>query len=229
MRQIVLDTETTGLDAASGHRVIELAGVELVNRQSTKNNFHKYLNPERLNDVGAFQVHGLGDDFLKGQQKFREVVAEFLEYIAGAELIIHNATFDLAFLNKELNLLGQHEVEHYCPSIIDTLRLAKDVHPGKRNNLNALCERYAVDNAGRALHGALLDAELLAEVYLAMTRGQESFLMEVCIQPSTHIISSDTISKLELLVLPANPEEIKSHQTQLLEIDRASSGRCLWK
>jgi DNA polymerase III subunit epsilon len=229
MRQIVLDTETTGLDAALGHRIIELAGIELVNRQNTKNNFHRYLNPERLNDVGALQVHGLSDDFLKDQPKFREVVAEFLEYIAGAELIIHNAAFDLAFLNRELSLLNHREIEHYCPSIIDTLRLAKDIHPGKRNNLDALCERYDVDNTGRVLHGALLDAELLAEVYLAMTRGQESLIMEVSAQSSTQITSSNTISNLELLVLRASAEELESHRMQLLEIDGVSGGRCLWK
>ncbi|MCW5604818.1 MAG: DNA polymerase III subunit epsilon [Burkholderiales bacterium] len=229
MRQIVLDTETTGLDPALGHRIIELAGVELVNRRPTGNHFHRYVNPGRDSEEGALQVHGLTTEFLSDKPAFAEIAAEFLDYVSGAELIIHNAPLDVAFLNHELNLLDLKPVAEYCPAVIDTLRLAKDLHPGKRNSLDALCERYEVDNSARTLHGALLDAQLLAEVYLAMTRGQESLIMDVERSSTAQSVKRTGTAALKLVVLRATPEEAAAHEKQLAEIDKASGGKCVWK
>ena len=183
MRQIFLDTETTGLEPKLGHRIIEIAAVEMLNRRPTGRRLHHYLNPERESEAGALQVHGLTREFLQDKQKFRDITQELLEFIDGAELIMHNAPFDVGFLDHELGLAELQPLHSYCHTITDTLKMAKDLHPGKKNNLDALCERYQVDNARRTLHGALLDAELLAEIYLAMTRGQESLMMEVEIPP----------------------------------------------
>ncbi len=229
MRQIVLDTETTGLEAQLGHRIIELAGVELVNRRFTGNNFHRYLNPERESEAGALEVHGLTSEFLRDKPRFREIAEEFLDYVSGAELVIHNSAFDVAFLNRELDLLDLKPVTDYCPTIVDTLRLAKDLHPGKKNSLDALCERYQIDNSARTLHGALLDAQLLAEVYLAMTRGQESLVMEVEAAPASGAVAEASAGKLDLVVVRATEEELAAHAQQLEEIDRTSGGLCLWK
>ncbi|MEW6313701.1 MAG: DNA polymerase III subunit epsilon [Pseudomonadota bacterium] len=230
MRQILLDTETTGLDPKLGHRVIELAAVEMVNRRFSGRRFHRYLNPERASDVGALQVHGLTDEFLRDKPKFREVAAEFLEFVGGAELVIHNAPFDVAFLNHEFALIDLQPIAHYCPHITDTLKLAKELHPGKRNNLDSLCERYQIDNSKRTLHGALLDAELLGEVYLAMTRGQESLLMEVAAAPrQDEVVAVLPEVQGELRVIAADEAELAAHATVLEEIDKASKGRCLWK
>lgn len=229
MRQIILDTETTGLDPALGNRILEIAGVELVNRRLTGNHFHRYVNPERESEDGALQVHGLTREFLSDKPKFREIVAEFLDYVKGAELIIHNAPFDISFLNHEFSLLDLKPVREYCPSVIDTLRMAKDLHPGKRNNLDALCERYQVNNAARTLHGALLDAQLLAEVYLSMTRGQESLIMEVEHAPIATAAEALTRANLDLVVIRASDEELAAHAGQLEAIDKASGGTCLWK
>ena len=230
MRQIILDTETTGLDPALGHRIIEIAGVELVNRRLTGNHFHRYVNPERESEEGALQVHGLTSEFLRDKLRFRELVEEFLEYVAGAELIIHNAPFDIAFLNHELGLLHKKPIGDYCPGVIDTLRMARDLYPGKKNNLDALCERYQIDNSARTLHGALLDAHLLAEVYLAMTRGQESLVMEVEQAPVTAAAVPDASNaKLDLIVILASDEELAAHDKLLADIDKASDGACLWK
>ncbi len=179
MRQIVLDTETTGLEWKAGHRVIEIAGVEMVDRRLTGNHFHHYLNPDREIDAGAQEVHGISLEFLQDKPRFADIVDEFLDYVSGAELVIHNAPFDVGFLNHELGLLGREPIEKTCSGVVDTLKQAKELHPGKRNSLDVLCERYAVDNSGRTLHGALLDSELLAEVYLAMTRGQESLAIDM--------------------------------------------------
>lgn len=232
MRQIVLDTETTGLEPALGHRILEIAGVEIVNRRLTGRHFHRYLNPERDSDEGALQVHGLTTEFLSDKPKFREIVDELIEYIGGAELIIHNAPFDVAFLNREFELLDLTPVAEHCPSVIDTLRRAKDLHPGKRNNLDALCERYQVDNSARTLHGALLDAQLLAEVYLAMTRGQESLLMDV--EEASIAVVGAGIADMnamvaDLPVIAASAAEVEAHRVQLEEIDKASQGACVWK
>lgn len=228
MRQIILDTETTGLEAELGHRIIEIGGVELVNRRFTGNNFHRYLNPERESEAGALEIHGLTTEFLRDKPRFQEIAREFLDYVSGGQLIIHNSAFDLSFLNRELDLADLKPVTEYCVGIVDTLRMAKEMHPGKRNGLDALCERYQVDNSARTLHGALLDAHLLAEVYLAMTRGQESLVMEV----ETGLVSDSgaesVAGSVELFVLRANKEELAQHAQQLEDIDRASKGACLW-
>jgi DNA polymerase-3 subunit epsilon len=229
MRQIVLDTETTGLDPALGHRIIELGGVELVNRRPTGNHFHRYLNPDRDIEDGALQVHGITEEFLRDKPKFSDIVDEFLDYVDGAELIIHNAPFDVAFLNYELGMLRRQAITHCCPSIVDTLRMARDVHPGKKNSLDALCERYQVDNSQRTLHGALLDAQLLAEVYLAMTRGQESLAIEVQHAQAADAVMEFSTAHLDFVILKASEEELAAHLNALAEIDKASGGACLWK
>jgi DNA polymerase-3 subunit epsilon len=229
MRQIVLDTETTGLEPELGHRIIEIAGVELVNRRFTGNNFHRYLNPERESEAGALEVHGLTVEFLSDKPKFPDVAAEFLNYVNGAELVIHNSAFDIAFLNRELDLADLKPVTDYCPGVVDTLRMAKDLHPGKRNNLDALCERYQIDNSARTLHGALLDARLLAEVYLAMTRGQESLVMEVETTAAMTAAAEIAHGKLDLVVVRATKEELAEHARLLDEIDKASKGATLWR
>lgn len=227
MRKIVLDTETTGLDPKQGHRIIELAAIELDGRKISMRRFHRYLNPEREIDAGAAAVHGLTYERLQDEPKFADIASTFLEFIAGAELIIHNAPFDVGFLNHELALLGLPPLEN---EVLDTLKVAREMHPGKKNSLNALCSRYEIDNAHRTLHGALLDTELLAEVYFAMTRGQESLLGDelaaVVRQPAT--FSTDA-SRPRLRVLQASAEELAEHAQQLLDIDKASKGSCLWK
>jgi len=230
MRQIVLDTETTGLDPKQGHRVIELAAIELCNRKVSERRFHRYLNPEREIDAGAAEVHGLTLERLQDEPKFVEIAPALLEFISGAELIIHNAPFDVGFLNKELELAGLPALGDHCPSIIDTLKLAKDLHPGKKNNLNALCDRYQVDNSHRTMHGALLDTELLAEVYLAMTRGQDSLLGDGSDEREEQAAAlSGDMPRLAVRVLLATEEELAQHAQQLADIDKASKGACLWK
>lgn len=227
-RQVVLDTETTGLDPKLGHRIIEIAGVELVNRRLTGRHFHRYINPGRDSDEGALQVHGLTAEFLSDKPKFGEIIDEFLEYITGAQLIIHNASFDTGFLDSELALLRRKNLRSFCPDVTDTLRMAKDLHPGKRNNLDALCERYQIDNSARTLHGALLDAELLADVYLAMTRGQDSLIVEV--EATREEVQAAVIKRgeLKLNVVHASSGEIAAHEAQLVDIDKASGG-ALWR
>lgn len=230
MRQIILDTETTGLEPALGHRIVEIAGIELVNRRLTGNNFHRYVNPERDSEDGALQVHGLTREFLSDKPRFQDIADAFLDYVSGAQLIIHNAPFDIAFLNNELNLVDRRPVAEVCPDIIDTLRMARELHPGKKNNLDALCERYQVDNSARTLHDALLDAKLLAEVYLAMTRGQESLMMDVqeAARPEQDP-ASGMYEPLELVVLRADAAELSAHEKVLADIDTASRGACVWK
>lgn len=229
MRQVVLDTETTGLDPTLGHRIIEVAAVELVNRRVTDNRFHHYLNPERESDTGALQVHGLTAEFLQDKPRFRDIADELIEFLDGAELIIHNAPFDVAFLNAELASAARESVERCCASITDTLRLAKNLHPGKRNGLDALCERYQVDNSARTLHGALLDAQLLAEVYLAMTRGQESLAMELEEAPAWHAGLDGEYARAGILVVIATDEELAEHARVLAEIRAVSQKGCLWE
>ncbi len=229
MRQIFLDTETTGLDPALGHRVIEIAAVEIVNRRFTDKHYHQYVNPEREIDAGAMEVHGITVEFLADKPKFREAVKELLDFIEGAELIIHNAPFDVAFLDHELALLELQPLGQYCPQVTDTLKMAKGLHPGKRNSLDALCERYQINNSARALHGALLDARLLAEVYLSMTRGQESLLMDIGQASTTLMDSAFSTADVELIVLRATPEELVEHFLHLDDIDKAAKGICLWK
>lgn len=227
-RQIILDTETTGLDPKLGHRIIEIAGVELVNRRLTGRHFHRYLNPGRDSEEGALQVHGLTTEFLSDKPKFSEVVDAFLEYVTGAELIIHNAPFDIGFLDAELALLRRKGMTTVCPQVIDTLRMAKEMHPGKRNNLDALCERYQIDHSARTLHGALLDAELLAEVYLAMTRGQDSLVMEAESAGGVIRVVGFERGNLKFTVQRASAEELAAHEAQLADIEEASGG-ALWR
>jgi DNA polymerase-3 subunit epsilon len=228
-RQIILDTETTGLDAALGHRILEVAAVELVDRRLTGNHLHRYVNPERPSDEGALQVHGLTEEFLRDKPKFGEIAAELLDFIRGAELVIHNAPFDLSFLNNEFGLLKLNPVKEYCPSVVDTLAMARELHPGKRNNLDALCDRYQIDNSKRTLHGALLDANLLAEVYLAMTRGQDSLMIDLAPAPQAAAATRRAVGPLELVVLAASAEELAEHEKQLGELDKASNGATVWR
>lgn len=227
MRQIVLDTETTGLDPKQGHRIIEVAAIELHGRKVSERSFHRYLNPERDIDEGAAAVHGLTLDRLQDEPKFAEIAPALLEFIGDAELIIHNAPFDMGFLNAELAKLDLPRLEN---PVIDTLKVAKELHPGKKNNLNALCDRYFIDNSHRTLHGALLDTELLAEVYLAMTRGQESLLGDDSQEAEMDTLSaSGEVVRMSVRVLPASEEELALHATQLADIDKASKGACVWK
>ena len=229
MRQIVLDTETTGLEVDLGHRIIELAAVEGLSRRLTGNHFHRYVNPDREIDPGALEVHGLTVEFLRDKPKFRDVAHEFLDYVRGAELIIHNAPFDVSFLNRELALLDLPPIERCCTIVTDTLLMARDLHPGKRNSLDALCERYQVDNSARTLHGALLDAELLAEVYLAMTRGQETLIIDLeSGERGAGEIELD-MAALDLLVIMPSEQELAAHARVLDAIDKAGAGACLWK
>jgi DNA polymerase-3 subunit epsilon len=229
MRQIILDTETTGLDPSLGHRVIEVAAVELLNRRLTGNHFHRYLNPDRDIDEGAQQVHGLTLEFLADKPRFGDIVEDFLTFIDGAELIIHNAPFDVGFLNHELAMLALNKVTDYCAGVVDTLKMAREMHPGQKNNLDALCKRYAVDNSGRTLHGALLDAELLAEVYLALTRGQDSLMIDL----DTPTASLDAMAmqkgNVALTILHATEEELAAHEALLADIEKESKGSCLWR
>ena len=227
MRRVVLDTETTGLDPKQGHRIIEVAAIELDGRKVSTRTFHRYINPERDIDEGAAAVHGLTLDRLQDEPKFAEVAPALLEFIAGAELIIHNAPFDIGFLNTELALIGLPPLGN---EVIDTLKVAKELHPGKKNNLDALCDRYQIDNSHRTLHGALLDTELLAEVYLGMTRGQESLLGEESSdEDGVQFTASGEAVRLNVRVLPASEDELALHNAQLEDIEKASKGACLWK
>ncbi len=229
MRQIFLDTETTGLEHKQGHRIIEVAGVEMVNRRLTNRHFHKYINPERAIDEGAQAVHGSSLEFLADKPKFAAIAAEFLDFIRGAELVIHNAAFDVGFLNAELARLKLPPVGEVCSGVVDTLKMAKEMHPGKKNNLNALCDRYEVDNSHRTLHGALLDAEILAEVYVAMTRGQESLMIDLGQAPAAAAeIAMSTGQRRPTRVLRASIEELAAHEQVLAGINKESKGKCLW-
>jgi len=230
MRQIVLDTETTGLSAETGDRIIELGCVELLNRKLTGNNLHFYFNPDRDSHEDALRVHGISNEFLKDKPRFKECVQEILAYLQGAELIIHNAPFDMGFLNKELELLGQPPLNSVVSGVIDSLAMAKEMFPGKRNSLDALCDRLEVDNSGRTLHGALLDAELLADVYINMTRGQEALIMDTAETPSgTRTVDRVDLSRFELPVLAASEHELGAHEEVLAQMDKASGGKTVWR
>lgn len=232
MRQVVLDTETTGLDPLQGHRIIEIGCVEIENRRLTGRHFHRYLNPDRDIDAAAIEVHGLTVDFLADKPRFAQIEAEFLEFIRDAELIIHNAPFDMGFLNNEISLTSSRiqSLDNLC-SVLDTLVLAREKHPGQRNNLDALCKRYGVDNTQRQLHGALLDAEILADVYLLMTSGQSSFALK---EESTEVAARNKRKRkldpkrLPLAVVRATPEELQEHAQRLEEIQKKSGQKCLW-
>jgi DNA polymerase III subunit epsilon len=231
MRQIVLDTETTGLNPRSGDRIIEVGCVEIVNRRLTGNNFHTYINPERDSEEGALAVHGLTTEFLSDKPKFAEIANELRDYVSGAEIIIHNAPFDLAFLDAEFNRLGFPRFATHVGKVTDTLVQAKEMHPGKRNSLDSLCDRYGISNAHRALHGALLDAELLAEVYLAMTRGQNSLTMDLG-ATETEDGEGDTLviaPVAEIIVLQATADELAEHEALLDKLDKDAKGTCIWR
>jgi DNA polymerase III subunit epsilon len=229
MRQIVLDTETTGLNPRDGHRIIEVACIEMVNRRLTGRHLHKYINPERQIDEGAQAVHGITLEFLADKPKFADIADEFLEFINGGELIIHNAPFDLGFLNAELRRLDRVPVETICNGVTDTLKMAKEIHPGKRNSLDALCERYEIDNSSRTLHGALLDTELLAEVFLAMTRGQNTLMIEPDTAARPQLGADGQVRQRKpLLVRRATATELADHERVLAAIDKESKGACLW-
>jgi len=229
MRSVVLDTETTGLNAGLGDRVIELGCIEVLNRRVTGNHFHRYINPERESEEGALKVHGITNEFLQDKPKFREVAAEFLDYIQGAELVIHNAAFDLEFLNLELGKVGQPPIEQHCAAVVDTLKLARELHPGKKNSLDALCERYQVDHAHRTLHGALLDAALLAEVYLVMTRGQDSLAIELDSPRPALGTAASQGERPRLIVVQPSAEELAGHARLLADIEAENKAQCVWR
>lgn len=225
MRQIFLDTETTGLYHAQGHRVIEIAAVEVVNRRLTKQHFHYYLNPDREIDQGAQEVHGISLEFLQDKPHFADISNELIAFIADAELIMHNAPFDVGFLNREFGLIEEKSVESIAAKITDTLKIAKEMRPGQRNSLDALCRHFGIDNSRRTLHGALLDAELLAEVYMAMTRGQESLIMELD-KPNKNNHASTPKDTQPLFIKRANAAEVVAHEAYLASLSK--SGDCLW-
>ena len=230
MRQIFLDTETTGLSAENGDRIIEIGCVELLNRKLTGNNLHFYLNPERDSHEDALKVHGISNEFLKDKPKFAEIVEQLLAYVQGAEIIIHNAPFDVGFLNKELELQGRQPFTTYVDGITDTLVMAKEMFPGKRNSLDSLCDRLEVDNSGRTLHGALLDAELLADVYINMTRGQDALLMEVeSHDTQTRSTERVDLSRYQLPVIAASEQEMTQHEEVLVQLDKSSGGKTVWR
>ena len=234
--QFVLDTETTGLDAAGGDRIVEIGCVELIDRKLTGHNLHLYINPERDSHPDAERVHGLSTAFLSDKPKFAEIARQFLDYVQGAEIIIHNAPFDVGFLNKELERLGLPPLSEHTGDITDTLALAKQIYPGKRNSLDALCDRLDVDRSSRTLHGALLDAELLASVYINLTRGQETLLMEADEATATHAAAAQAIepddvdlSTIALPVIAATEQELTAHAALLADIDKASGGKTIWR
>ncbi len=230
-RQIVLDTETTGLSTADDHRIIEIGCVELVNRRLTGETFHQYINPQRAIDAGAMEVHGITNESLADKPVFADIAEDFLRFIEGAELIIHNAAFDVGFLNHEFTKLGHtSQIEDIC-SVLDTLKLARDKHPGQKNNLDALCKRYGVDNSNRELHGALLDAEILADVYLLMTGGQTK--LNLAGQNSEGSGDTQGIRRIQrngnkLKVISASADELEQHEARL-DIVQKSGGKCLWR
>jgi len=230
MRQLILDTETTGLEPALGHRVIELAAVELVNRRPTGRSVHFYVNPERDIDAGATDVHGLTWEMLRDKPRFADIAPEFIEFARGAQWIIHNAPFDVAFLDEELKRLDLPTTLALADEVIDTLALARDAFPGKKNSLDALCERFGVQHAHRTLHGALLDAQLLSEVYLAMTRGQESLTIDIAVPTLSAVgaLAAGDGAAATIRVLGPSADELAAHRAYLSELDRVSKGACLW-
>ncbi|MGH8657806.1 MAG: DNA polymerase III subunit epsilon [Gammaproteobacteria bacterium] len=233
MRQLVLDTETTGLDPSEGHRIIEVGCVEIVDRRITERRYHQYIFPDREIEEGALAVHGITVDFLKGCPRFDAIVEEFLDFVRGGAVIVHNAAFDVAFINHELMRLGPERgvLQDYC-TISDSLDLARELHPGQKNSLDALCNRYRIDNSKRELHGALVDAGLLAEVYLAMTGGQASLLLPMDIglsEKHTKARARLRSERFELAIIQPSEEELLTHKRLLETIDRVSGGKCLWK
>jgi DNA polymerase-3 subunit epsilon len=230
VRQVILDTETTGLNARLGDRIIEIGCVEVVARRFTGNHFHRYVNPGRAVEEGALRVHGITNEFLQDKPRFAEVAAEFLEYVRGAELVIHNAAFDVEFLNAELEKLGLEPIAHHVAAVLDTLGTARELHPGKKNSLDALCERYQIDNSHRTLHGALLDATLLAEVYLAMTRGQESLAIGLETPAAVlDVAMAFSGERPRIILQPASAEELAEHARLLESISKETKGKLVWE
>jgi DNA polymerase-3 subunit epsilon len=229
-RQVVLDTETTGLNPKLGDRIIEIGCIEILSRRISERQFHAYLNPERDVDLGATRVHGLTREDLAAKPKFAEVARDFLDFVQGAELVIHNADFDVEFLDAELKRVGLGRLADYIERVTDTLAFARELHPGRKNSLDALCERYFVGNAHRQLHGALLDARLLAECYLAMTRGQESLVMELeTPAAAAAALAAMQVDASNLIVLPAAPEELALHERYLDAMEKEAKGPALWR
>jgi len=232
MRQVVLDTETTGLEVSQGHRIIEIGCVEVLHRRTTDQLFHQFLNPEREIDAGAQEVHGISLDFLADKPKFARIADDFIEFIADAELIIHNASFDVGFINAELNLVGHSVTDiNDCCKVVDSLAMARKMHPGQKNNLDALCKRYEINNSHRELHGALLDAQILADVYLALTGGQASLSLAANSDAAAKRYSANTgvDSKRETLkVIYASDEELQAHDVFLNKIQQESEAGCVW-
>lgn len=224
----MLDTETTGLSAAAGHRIIEIAAIEVDNRSVTSNVFQVYVNPERAVDQGAFEVHGLSEEFLEDKPTFDLVVEDLLAFVKGSNVVMHNASFDVGFLNMELDKLGMGVFEDYCEEIIDSLTLARRLHPGRRNSLDALCERYSIDRSSRTLHGALIDTQLLAEVYLAMTRGQDSLLREEAESGKTPLGNDLSAPQSNVLVLQASSEELERHTKYLEALEQKENVKPAW-
>jgi DNA polymerase-3 subunit epsilon len=234
MRQIVLDTETTGLDPSDGHRIIEIGCVEMIGRRLTGNNFHQYLQPDREIDAGAIEVHGISSEFLADKPRFDDIVDDFLIYIAGAELVIHNAPFDVGFINHELRRIEKSQrVADIC-TVLDTLTMARKLHPGQKNNLDALCKRYEIVNTHRELHGALLDAEILADVYLAMTGGQVSLSLGNVDDNAARAANPETVrrvvaDRVPLRVIHASAEELDAHEQRLQALDKTSGSQSIWR
>ncbi|WP_296945780.1 DNA polymerase III subunit epsilon [uncultured Massilia sp.] len=229
MRQIVLDTETTGLNPRTGDRIVEVGCVEILDRKITGNHFHAYINPERDSDEAALAVHGLTTEFLSDKPKFHQIADELRDFVQGAEIIIHNAPFDLGFLNHEFQRIGLPPFVEHCSNVIDTLVQAKELHPGKRNSLDALCDRYGISNAHRKLHGALLDSELLADVYLAMTRGQNSLSMDVEVEVAGGGLVLEAGPLGEIVVLAPAADELAEHELVLAALDKGVKGECVWR
>jgi len=231
MRQIILDTETTGLDPQNGHRIVEIGAVEILGRSISGRDFHVYLNPDRDSDPEALAVHGLTADFLSDKPRFADVAQAFLDFIQGGELVIHNAAFDVKFLNAELDSIGRGDLSQYCAGVVDSLMAAREMRPGKRNSLDALCDAFGISNAHRTLHGALLDSRLLAEVWLAMTRGQDTLLMDAPGDAAGSGFAADLggFDPSTLPVLRASADELAAHEAWLDVLDEAVKGACVWR
>lgn len=231
MRQIILDTETTGLDPAQGHRIVEIGAVEILGRSISGRDFHVYLNPDRASDPEALAVHGLTTEFLSDKPRFSDVAQEFLDFIQGGELVIHNAAFDVKFLNAELGKIGRGDLGQYCDGVVDSLLAAREMRPGKRNSLDALCDVFGISNAHRTLHGALLDSRLLAEVWLAMTRGQDTLLVDAP-EESGGAGAGANLGRFDASVLPvlrASADELAAHEAYLDALDKSVDGVCIWR
>ena len=230
MRQIVLDTETTGLSAENGDRIIEIGCVELLGRKITGKHFHHYLNPQRDSHEDALKVHGISNEFLRDKPEFEVIASDFLSFISGAEIIIHNASFDIGFLNKELERLNLGRLTDHVAGVTDTLSMAKEIFPGKRNSLDALCDRLGVNNAARTLHGALLDAELLADVYICLTRGQNALLIQEDSEDQVHHENTDIdLSQFDLPVIASTEQEITEHSNAMATLSKSSGGHVVWQ